>query len=122
MFTIGESYTREQIHTTVGGSKRICLPYKNQSVTCACLTREMNPDAPRIILAGGGSNVERSLTWLTEQADGIPVFIKESVNNWIYQGRFRVKKCVANKKKIRKKYQLAGRTDVQMALEMTECG
>jgi len=120
MFTIGQGYTRAEIHKKVGGSTLVCLPAKNQQVTCICITKEMNPDAPYIILAGKGSTTARSVGWLVEQETELPVFIKESINNWVYQGQFKVKKCVTGKKKIRKQYRLAGRTDVQTAIEMEE--
>ena len=118
MFKFGERYTRDEIHDQVGGSKQSYLPTKNRIVTCACLSKDMNPDAPYVILAGQGKVVLQSAKWLARQHCDVPVFIKESSNNWIYQGLFRVKKSVTDKNEIQTKYNLAGRTTVQMAIEL----
>ncbi|HID69162.1 MAG TPA: hypothetical protein EYP35_01575 [Desulfobacterales bacterium] len=120
MFKIGERYTRDEIYDFVGGSKQSYLPTKNRIVTCICLSKEMNPDAPHIILAGQGKIIFRSAKWLVSHGNKLPVFIKESPNNWIYQGSFKVKKSVTDKNEIQKNYRLAGREDVQMVIEMKE--
>lgn len=120
MFKIGERYTRDEIHDQVGGSKQSYLPTKNYLVTCVCLSKEMNPEAPHIILSGQGKIIHQSAKQLVSQNNELPVFIKESSNNWIYQGMFRVKRSVTDKNEIQKKYRLAGRTDVQMVIELEE--
>ncbi len=120
MFKIGESYTRNEIYDQVGGSKQSYLPSKDGVITCVCLSKEMNPDAPHVILSGQGKIIFQSAKRLTSQKGSLPVFIKESPNNWIYHGLFSVKKSVSDKGEIRNEYRLAGRTDVQMVIEMEE--
>ena len=122
IFKQGESYTRDEIHDQLGGSKQSYLPTKDRIVTCICLSKDMNPDAPHIILSGRGKIVNQSAKWLVAQGGEVPVFVKESSSNWIYQGMFRVKKSVVDKNEIRNRYRLAGRTDVQMVIELDECG
>ena len=89
MFTFGFAYTRDEIHAKVGGSKQSYLPTKNGSVVAACLTRELNPQAPRVILCGRGARIEPAGELLSKQPYAIPVFLKRNVNRWEYQGLFR---------------------------------
>ena len=121
MFEVGMRYTRDEIHNQLGGSKQSYLPTKDGYVTCVCLSKDMNPDAPDIILSGSGPMVQKSANWLVSQNTLLPVFVKESPNNWIYKGEFQVKKYVADKAEIKKNYRLAGRTNVQMVIELEEC-
>lgn len=121
MFKQDESYTRDDIHDQVGGSKQSYLPTKDCTVTCICLSKNMNPDAPQIILSGQGRIIEQSAKWLVSQTNDLPVFIKDSPNNWIFKGLFRVLKSVTDPSEINKNYHLAGRTDVQKVIELEEC-
>ncbi len=121
MFKVRERYTRDEIHNQVGGSKQSYLPSKNKIVTCVCLTKDLNPCAPNVILSGSGKIIEQAAQWLVEQQNILPVFIKESPNNWIFRGMFRVSRYVTDKDEMRFKYNLASRTDVHMVIEMQEC-
>jgi hypothetical protein len=53
-FVLGQTYTRNEIHEAVGGSKQAYLPRKNGLVVCGAFTRELNPEAPNVILSGFG--------------------------------------------------------------------
>ena len=57
MFNIGHEYTRDEIHAQVGGSKHSYLPTRNGEVVAACLTKELNPRAPQVILCGNGERI-----------------------------------------------------------------
>lgn len=89
MFSIGREYTRDEIHAHVGGSKQSYLPTKEGAVVAACLTRELNPRAPQVILCGQGERIAPAGAVLAGQRHSIPVFIKRAVNRWEYQGRFK---------------------------------
>ena len=89
MFSIGRDYTRDEIHAKVGGSKQSYLPTKNGAVVAACLTRVLNPQAPRVILCGRGAKIEPTGELLAQQLYAIPVFLKRDVNRWEYQGDFK---------------------------------
>ena len=89
MFSIGRDYTRDEIHAKVGGSKQSYLPTKNGAVVAACLTRVLNPQAPRVILCGRGAIIEPTGELLAQQLSAIPVFLKRDVNRWEYQGLFK---------------------------------
>jgi hypothetical protein len=89
MFDIGSEYTRDEIHAQVGGSKQSYLPTKNGAVVAACLTHDLNPRAPQVILCGRGARIEPAGDLLASQPFAIPVFLKRGVNRWEYQGLFR---------------------------------
>jgi hypothetical protein len=91
MFIIGRDYTRNQIHAHLGGSKQSYLPTKNGEVVAACLTKELNPRAPQVVLCGLGERIAPAGEALAQQSVPIPVFIKRAPNRWEYQGMFRVK-------------------------------
>lgn len=90
MFDVGREYTRDEIYDIVGGSKQSYLPTKNGKVVAACVTHKMNPRAPREILCGRGPKIEAAGALLAQQLGPIPVFLKQDVNRWEYQGMFRV--------------------------------
>jgi len=89
MFIVGSEYSRDDIHAQLGGSKQAYLPTQRGRVVAACLTRELNPQAPRVIICGRGPRIEYSGAVLSEQTTPIPVFLKKSPGHWVYQGNFR---------------------------------
>ena len=89
MFIVGREYTRDEIHAKVGGSKQSYLPTKNGAVVAACLTCDLNPRAPQVILCGRGARIQPTGELLARQPYAIPVFLKRDVNRWEYQGLFK---------------------------------
>lgn len=89
MFSVGHEYTRDEIGDHVGGNKQTYLPTRDGMVVAACLTKELNPLAPRVILCGTPPMIARAGEILARQAHAIPVFVKRDVNRWEYQGHFR---------------------------------
>lgn len=96
IFVVGEEYTRNDIHELVGGSKQAYLPNKNGRVVAACLTKNYNPQAPRVILCGRGPQIERASAILSQQSLPLPVFLKLGTNRWEYQGDFKVVKSLSS--------------------------
>jgi hypothetical protein len=90
MFLVGNEYTRDDIHAGFGGSKISYLPTVSGRIVAACLTRELNPQAPNVVLCGRGPIIERAGAILASQAEPIPVFLKRAPGRWAYFGRFRV--------------------------------
>lgn len=90
MFEIGSEYTRDEIHTQLGGSKQSYLPTVGGHVVAACVKRDLNPHAPKVLLCGKGPIIESSAVTLAKQADAVPIFIKMGVNRWKYEGKFTV--------------------------------
>lgn len=93
MFTIGQHYTRDEIHDRVGGSKQSYLPTLNGAVVAACLTQALNPRAPEVVLCGRGPRIAEAGDLLAAQSEPVPVFLKRAVNRWEYRGRYR---CAAS--------------------------
>lgn len=89
MFDVGSEYTREEIHARVGGSMVSYLPTLRSSVVAACLTKRLNPAAPRVVICGRGPGIARAGELLAAQANAIPVFVKRAVNRWEYRGLFK---------------------------------
>ena len=107
---IGNQYTREEIAAELGGSVVEYLPRANGRVVCACLRMDYNPDAPEIILAGFGPQIEESAAMLCKQRGIIPVFIKRNTNAWESVGDFEVEKCSTDPGEIKKQEVRSGRS------------
>jgi hypothetical protein len=104
MLTIGKTYKRKEIAAELGGSTIDFLPMVNGKVVCACLREELNPSAPKIILAGFGPQREKSAAILSKQFGEIPVFIKwENKSAWEYVGDFEVEGSSTNPKEIKER-------------------
>jgi len=87
-FEVGCTYTRDEIHARVGGSKRACLPTREGAVVAACLLKSFNPDAPRVVLCGSGARNGPAGALLAAQAGPVPFFTRIDAGRWFYEGRF----------------------------------
>ena len=90
MFTIGECYTRDEIHGVLGGSKVSCLPSVDGKLVAACLTLRFSPAAPTVVLCGQGPKTAPASKLLTLQREKLPIFIKKAAGRWQFCGEFRV--------------------------------
>jgi len=113
-------YSRDEIFNKLGGSKQYYLPMKNGQVLYGAFRKDLNPDAPKIVLPGTGPIIERSAHILATQKNPIPVFIKCDINNWKYMGDFVVKKLVEDSKVIEKHATKTHRADITMVLYLEE--
>lgn len=91
MFTIGECYSRNDIHCVLGGSKVSCLPSVDGKLVAACLTLRFSPAAPTVVLCGQGPKTAPASRLLTLQREKLPIFIKKAAGRWEFCGDF----CVA---------------------------
>jgi hypothetical protein len=121
-FIPGESYSRDHIHEVLGGEKISYLPQKDGKIVCGCFSTDINPEAPYVILVGGDQDEERAVqkkaAILESQDEPIPVFLKRATHDWVYEGNFKVKRMIRDRKSLEEKQRLAGRTGVVMALIM----
>ena len=80
MFEEGGTYTRREISDAVGGGRQDCLCHAGGRVVAICMRKDLNPEAPRVLLVGTGPMKSRyGESLCTEQRDeAIPVFIKMS--------------------------------------------
>lgn len=90
-FTLGNTYTRDDINAQLGGEKETYLPQKNGKIVCGCFNPDLNPQAPYIIFVGIGEKIEEKAQILSKQQDCIPVFVKQESSKWEYKGNF---KCI----------------------------
>jgi len=92
VFTLGQDYTRGEIHTRLGGSVVSCLPTRNGAIVAACLSRKFSPRAPEVVLCGRGVRTSAVSAQFAAQHIPIPVFVKSAAGRWQYRGQFAVAK------------------------------
>lgn len=95
-FTIGECYTRDEIHGVLGGSKVCCLPSVAGKLVAACLSLKFSPAAPKVVLCGQGPKTTAASRLLTLQREKLPVFIKKATGQWRFCGDFRVQESLVS--------------------------
>ena len=120
MLILGKTYTREQIHAVLGGSKRACIPTLNGLVLAVCVTPELNPRAPRELLCGVGPMMAKTGAMLAASSYKVPFFIKRRVNEWEYMGLYRSAASYASGARFSEMVTGSGRApnDVSMAIEL----
>lgn len=115
-FKKGDYYTRKEIHTFLGGGIQDFLPHKDGIVVCACVTPEMNPHLPGVILVGQGEQVPKWGRTFAEQEEYIPLFVKRNPSKWEYLGNYRVKSMSDDAKEIARHENYSRRSDVALVL------
>jgi hypothetical protein len=111
MFKLNSMCTRMQIHNLIGGEIQSYLPHVDGKVVCGCFDTSANPKAPNEILVGAGPNVEKYANVFAEQAEAIPIFMKQASNQWEYIGDYRAVKYSKEPKEVSAKAKAAGRED-----------
>ncbi len=110
MFIVGHDYTRKTIHAQVGGSTVSCLPTSKGLIVAICLVKDLNPEAPRVMLCGQGARTSRVSDLLTRQSQAIPVFIKRAANRWTFQGHFKVRESLGSGRRFERHISGSGRS------------
>ena len=121
-FQQGESYTRNEIHDAVGGGLQDYLPHRDGRVVAACLSPELNPDAPSVVLPGRGPEIQRWAEVFAEQGDAVPTFLKRGTGDWEYVGKYRVRRLATDPSEINAQRYATGRDDVSMVLHLESAG
>jgi hypothetical protein len=119
MFFVGYFYTRRQISNALGGSLQSYLPFKNGRVVCICLTKDLNPEAPKTILVGNGPIVKQVAEKLCSQHDPIPVFIKIKPNKWQYVGQYKVNRFSDDLEEIAEYFKNSGRKNISKIIRLS---
>jgi hypothetical protein len=120
MFSIGQTYTRDEIYAAVGGSKQAYIPTKNGCVVAICVRTDLNPRAPREILCGTGPIIAKAGRALASTTGKVPVFVKQAVNEWEYAGLYRVVGAHTSGTRFHALVSGSGRSprDISIAIEM----
>jgi hypothetical protein len=86
----GSCYTRQEICGIIGGgSVQNYMPSVDGRILCVCLTQDLDPDAPKVILVGSGPSVQKEAELFCAQNTAVPVFYKKMANQWEYAGDFK---------------------------------
>lgn len=117
-FKKGDYYTRKEINAALGGGVQDFLPHKDGVVVCACVTPDMNPHLPDVILVGQGEQIPRWARVFAAQQDFLPLFVKRGVNKWEYLGDYKVKSLSEDMNEIKRHEGYSNRDDVVLILHM----
>ena len=115
-FERGKVYSRATIQRMLGGGLQDYLPHVDGKVVAGCFSKELNPQAPNVILPGTGREIERWARVFAEQRTAVPVFIKQRSNEWYCMGEFRCVRLTDDPLTIEDWALRAHRTDVTMVL------
>ena len=79
--------TEELASELAGGDSYIRT--KNNLVMGLAITTLLNPEAPEIVVVGKGPRIVSNAKLFLEQQQYVPVYVKQSKNNWKYLGHYR---------------------------------
>lgn len=118
----GQHYTWSQVLEATGadGLPPYYLPHIGNEVVAACVTRERNPDAPDVILAGNGPLIKEFADNLCSQTNAIPICVKSGDREWLCCGHFKLRRHSTSAQEIADHSAAARRTDVCKILFLEE--
>ena len=112
------SWSRILEETGADGSAPSYLLHAGDRIVGACLTLELNPDAPKIILAGNGHEVARYADLFCAQQPRIPVCVKS--DGWLCCGNFKLTRASTDPAELREHSAKAKREDLYKILFLEE--
>jgi hypothetical protein len=112
----GKVYSRAAIQRMLGGGLQDYLPHIDGRIVAGCFSKDLNPQAPNVVLPGTGPEIERWGRVFAEQKTAVPVFIKQRSNEWYCMGDFRCVRIADDAATIQQHAQRADRSDVTMVL------
>ena len=121
-FRVGRSYTRQQIHKVIGGTRVGYLPHVGGRVVCGAFDPRLNPRAPEVVLVGAGPKVRSLAETVYRQGRPIPVFVKVAPRHWEYAGDFQPSRLLRDASSISRYASGSGRTNVTSVLMFTGVG
>lgn len=121
---VGNKYTHDFICKTFGGDAKsgTYLPQSKQTILCGCFTSTMNPEAPDVVLVGGGPRIIGKAEKLLAQGGAIPIFMKLGTNQWEYRGLYELQNISRETTDIEARAVAADRNDVIAALFFRRIG
>lgn len=106
-------YTAEEVEKLTAGG-RSYIRTKDNVVQGLAITKKKNPEAPKIVVVGNGSNIEKNAELFVKQNKYVPTYLKLGSNQWLYKGEYRVVKYskddldIENHRKHRAKNRVTG--------------
>ncbi len=94
-FTLGRTYTRQEIHDKVGGPLQGMLPTVEGKVVCCCVTRDPAKEESTKLLIGDFAHQYPAARQWAAVKQAVPMFVKRQPNSWEYMGAFRVAEATA---------------------------
>ncbi len=118
----GCRYTWKQVLEATGadGSPPYYLPHAGPTVVAACVTLDLNPDAPKVILAGDGDKIKEFADIFCGQTKVIPVCAKSGDREWLCCGYFKLQRSSTDVAEIADHCARAKRSDVYKILFLEE--
>jgi hypothetical protein len=118
----GRRYTWSEIMDETGadGSTPYYLLHRDGKVVAGCFTLELNPEAPRVVLAGNGPQIREWADIFCAQTGSIPVCLKSGLGEWLCCGNFKLARSSADPAEIARHSAQAGRSDVYKLLFLQE--
>jgi len=110
--TINKIMTRKKLEEIVGAGGDSCFLHKNCKVVAIAMDPNKNPDAPNILLVGKGPQKERYARLFHQSGEFVPTFVKKTVDQWKYVGRYRALSIEMKADVIKPHSQKSGRKDI----------
>lgn len=116
-----QTYTWRQIlkETGADGKPPYYLLHSARQIVASCLTPDLNPDAPAVILAGDTPQRREYADLFCEQSGTIPVCVK-SADRWLCCGQFKLQRASTAPAELQDHSARAKRTDVYKILFLEE--
>jgi hypothetical protein len=117
-------YTWSEIvdETGADGSPPFYLLHRDGKVVAGCFTLELNPEAPRVVLAGDGPQVREWADIFCAQAGSIPMCVKSGMGEWLCCGNFKLVRSSTDPAEIARYSAQANRTDIYKIIYLEEVG
>jgi hypothetical protein len=118
----GHRYTWGEIVEKTGGdgSSPYYLLHRDGKVVAGCFTIELNPEAPRVVLAGNGPQIREWADIFCAQKGSIPVCLKSGLGEWLCCGNFKLVRSSTDQAEIAKHSASANRNDIYKILFLEE--
>ena len=112
------SWSRIIEETGADGSAPSFLLHAGDRIVAACLTLDLNPDAPKIVLVGNSHDVVRYADLFCAQPLQIPVCVKG--DGWVCHGQFKLARASSDPAELREHAVKAKREDLYKILFLEE--
>ncbi|MCU1325811.1 MAG: hypothetical protein JWN34_1181 [Bryobacterales bacterium] len=89
-FTLGQSYTRQEISKKIGGPVQGMLPTVLGRVVCCCVTWDLSKQAEKQLQIGDFPHQYPAARQWARGKQSVPLFCKRQAGQWEYLGDYRV--------------------------------